>query len=426
MIEHGLSVATRSVISLLFVAVGSMLLCPALLAQTQTWDNLFNVDLHGGLSVFWNVTDRSNGENDRAAVAHGFKPLTILGTYADYPGNHKEHIGNWLKAQTTINPWNKPAFFERIIRRNIAEVGTTGTFVHDIEIDFEDDAAKVFAVPQVRAASGTADLAAFEEAYFKEWASWFWQPVAWAKEAFPGTRVGLYGPQPFRRDYWGIAGKDAKQIDGTHKNDWRMWRHIDPHVDFYVASIYVFYPAPDSVFYMAANVEENYLRTRALGDKPVYAYEWMRYHEGNPREGMRELDPYLVEAMAVLPYFSGAKGIVLWGYEPQLKPGMGRPYTMLPLYMQTLGRVGTLSQLIGRGRLVFDEPAHVSWNAKHPLVRRVEVGPAECVLMAINPWQADEAVSKVPVTCGGARHEIEMQGRHTTLVHIEGAQATRH
>lgn len=381
------------------------------------WDGLSPVNMAGGLKIFWNVTDRSKGENEREALARGFLPVTILGTYADYPGNHKEHIGRHMPKHP-VNPWDKPAFFERIIKRNIKLAGTSGTFVHDIEFDFEQDADKAWARPEVRAASGNLERAAFGEAYFKEWASWYALPLAWAKKQYPETKVGLYGAQPFRRDYWGIAGKTAKQIDGTHVNDWRLWRYIDPYVDFYVASIYVFYAAPDSVFYMAANVEENYLRTRPLGNKPVYAYEWLRYHSGNWREGNREVDPYLVEAMAIVPYFSGANAIVLWGYEPQLKPGHGRPYERLPLFMQSLARVAFLSDKIGRGKLRLDPPAHVLWKRKAPLVRVVDVAAGECVAMAINPWQGDGAEAVANVDCGGKSHRIAMKGRHTTLAHI--------
>ena len=131
--------------------------------------------------------------------------------------------------------------------------------------------------------------------------------------------VGLYGPQPFRRDYWGVAGKSAKQIYGTHLNDAKLWKYIDPHVDFYVASVYVFYDDPGSIYYIAANVEENYQRTRQYGNKPVYAYEWLRYHNSNKKLAGQELAPYLVEAMAVVPYFCGAKGVVVWGWEPGQK-----------------------------------------------------------------------------------------------------------
>jgi len=110
----------------------------------------------------------------------------------------------------------------------------------------------------------------------RQWATWFWLACKWTKEVRPDMPVGLYGPQPFRRDYWGVAGKSAQQIDGTHRSDAELWQYIDPQVDFYVASVYVFYDDPGSIYYLAANAEENYQRTRRYGNKPVYAYEWLR------------------------------------------------------------------------------------------------------------------------------------------------------
>lgn len=109
-------------------------------------------------------------------------------------------------------------------------------------------------------ASGTATEAEFAEAYFREWATWFTQPCIWAKEQRPHQPVGIYGPQPFRRDYWGIAGKDARQIDGTHARDADLWTHIDPAVDFVGASVYIFYDEPGAIYYIASNIEENVAR----------------------------------------------------------------------------------------------------------------------------------------------------------------------
>jgi hypothetical protein len=40
---------------------------------------------------------------------------------------------------------------------------------------------------------------------------------------------------------------------------------------------------PGSIYYVAANVEENDQRTRRYGNKQVYAYEWLRYHDSNKK-----------------------------------------------------------------------------------------------------------------------------------------------
>jgi hypothetical protein len=111
---------------------------------------------------------------------------------------------------------------------------------------------------------------------------------------------------------------------------------------------------------------------------------------------------------------------VLSGYEPQMKRGDGQPYETLPVYMRNLERISRRSEKIGRAKLVSDEPAHVVWKERRPLVRRLLVSEDECVALAINPWQAEGATTRADVACGKSRHSVAMQGRSTTLVHIAG------
>ncbi|MGD9669408.1 MAG: hypothetical protein AB7U75_10170 [Hyphomicrobiaceae bacterium] len=384
-----------------------------------TWAQVPPLELNAGLTAYWGVHDGTNGASDAQAYGRGFLPLTLINTYADYPNTQKESIYPFVAGRPN-NPWAKPRFFERNIRRNIAISADTGIFIHDIEFAFEEDARKAWDVEAVRRASRAGTFEAFKTAYFKEWTTWYTEPLRWAKEQRPKSKVGVYGPQAFRRDYWGISGKSAQQIDGTHAIDQVLWQYIDPHVDFYVASIYVFYNIPASVLYMASNVEENYVRTRALGDRPVHAYVWLRTHNSNKLDGNREVDSYLAEAMAIVPYFSGAKATMLFGYDPSHTSVAEPPYKLLPLFARSLARVGALSKKIAAGRLVIDAPAHVLWNARHPLVRRIETVDNECIVMAVNPWQEEAAASTTDVTCNGRTFTVEMKGRHTTLARISG------
>ncbi len=382
--------------------------------------------MRGGLKVFWNVSDRSNGANMAQALARGFEPVTLLNTFADYPGDQKQNIAHFV-GRKNKNPWKKPPYFKDIIQRNIAQrENNGGIFVNDIEIGFEQEAARAWADETARKYSGHESFSTFEAAYYQEWATWFWQPAKWTKQQYPNQPTGLYGPQAFRRDYWGISGKSAQQIDGTHANDHLLWQHIDPYIDFYVASIYVFYNQPGSVYYMAANVEENFARTRQFGNKPVYAYEWLRYHNSNKWENNRELDPYLVEAMAIIPFFSGAKGIVLWGHEVQIKSDETYPFDNLPLFVSHVKRVARLSDKIGRARLEIDTPAHVLWKSKRPLVRQMIVKEGECIVMAVNPWQSEQSESRQTIQCGTESAEVTMRGQRVTLLHINRRQLTEY
>ncbi|TIL76185.1 MAG: hypothetical protein E5Y70_02745 [Mesorhizobium sp.] len=378
--------------------------------QDSAWGNIPELSMAGDLKAYWNVIDGSKGEAAKNAYARGFEPVTILNTYADFPGGQRENITSAIGSHH-INPWQKPPFFERIIRRNIQRAAPKGIYVQDIEFPFEEDTKLAWQNHAARQASGAKSREAFDEAYFKQWAQWFWLPLKWTKESYPTARVGLYGVQPFHRS----ISPDAAQNDGTHKSDWRLWKYIEPYVDFYVASIYVFYDRPDAVLYMAANVEENYLRTRSVGEKPLYAYEWLRFHGANSALKGKELPSYLVEAMAIVPYFSGAKGVVLWGYEPQVKTGTQQPYEQLPLFVRSLSRVGALSEKLARGRLLIDRPAHEVWKSHEALIRKVMVDEDECIVMAINPWQSDDKRTTYPVQCGQLNAQISIDGRHTTL-----------
>jgi hypothetical protein len=386
------------------------------------WEQLRSVPMSGGLHVFWNVGGRDRAFNEEQAVRHGFELVDLLGTYSDYPGKQKENINTFLATNRT-NPWNKPEFFERIVKRNIAASGGKGSiFVHDIEFPFEEDIERAWADDAARAASRAKSKERFAAAYFREWATWFSLPCDWAKKRWPREPVGIYGPQPFRRDYWGLAGKSASQIDGTHRTDAELWRRIDRHVDFYIASVYVFYDDPGSVYYMASNIEENVQRTRRYGNKPLYAYEWLRYHDSNKKLAGQELAPYLAEAMAVLPFFSGARGLVVWGWEPK---GKGQYYHSLPLFINSLGRVSDLSAKMAKARLVVDEPAHVLWKEKRPLVRKLRVAADEWIVMAVNPWQNESEKKNINIQCGMRSIALTLDGRHTDIFHVQGNRVTK-
>jgi hypothetical protein len=149
---------------------------------------------------------------------------------------------------------------------------------------------------------------------------------------------------------------------------------------------------------MGANVEENVARMRSYGSKPVYAYLWLRYHDSNAKLKGQEVADYLAEAMAALPYFCGARGTVLWGWEPG---GQGPYYRCLPVFLRSLTRVAALSEQIARAEPADDAPVHAAWKARAPLVRRLRVSEAEWLVLATHPWQPESAATNVP--CAAAR-----------------------
>ncbi len=381
------------------------------------WTELRSLQFRGGLRAFWNIGAPDREQAEREAVAHGFELVDLLNTYSDYPGKSREKI-----VPDGRNPWNKPPFFERIIRRNVQDMRGLSIFVHDIEFKFGGKISDLWKDPALRAASKAKTEEEFREAYYREWASWYTLPCAWAKERFPNTPVGIYGVQPFGRDYWGFERMNLEQLMKVHAADAIFWQYIDNAVDFSISSIYCFYDHPASLYYMAANVEENHRWMRAHGNKPVFAYVWLRYHDSNKNLKGRELDDYLVEAMAVLPYFYGARGLVLWGWEPE---GKAPYYRTLPLFLRSLGRVADLSDKLGRAEMISEEPVHLLWRAKRPLVRKLRVGPAEWLVLVAYPWQPEGEEKVVPLVLGSTEYRLTVRGKHTEIYHVVEGRPTR-
>jgi hypothetical protein len=136
----------------------------------------------------------------------------------------------------------------------------------------------------------------------------------------------------------------------------------------------------------------------------------------------RELPDYLVEAAAVLPFFTGAKGVVLWGYEPK---NVGQPYHNLPVFINSLGRVADLSAKIAKAKLVIDRPARELWRDKKPLIRKFRVSKNEWILLATNPWQSQQDKIVVSTDCGSRSVKLEIRGKHTEIYHLQSSSLKR-
>ncbi|BCH15070.1 hypothetical protein [Mesorhizobium sp. L-2-11] len=396
--------------------------CPA----APRWDEVQAFRLEGGLKAYWNVYDGSGGSHVAAALCHGFLPVTIQNTFADYPGAQRENINTFLGKLNT-NPWRKPDFFERIVRRNIdlALPVAGGIYVHDIEFVFQRSALKAWVLNAI-GRRFFSSFTEFEDSYWKEWATWFVLPVKWTRERYTDAVVGIFGPQPFFKETGKIRDYSAQDFAEKHSFDLKLWKSIDPYVDFIITEAYLPDSKPDSVFYIATQIEQNYYRSEKISGKPIFAYLWLRYYGPDWRQATPLVDTFLVEAMTLVPYFSGARAVVLWGHEPSVKSGDPLPYSQLPLFTHTLARLSTVSDLIGRGRLVPGEPANVLWRERRPLVRMFDVGKEGCVALVINPWQAEDAVSSAKVECQGRAYPVAVKGRHATLAQISSGAIILH
>lgn len=112
-------------------------------ARPAPWDEIRSVPMAGYLRLFWDVGGGDVAHSREQAARHGLQIVDLLNTFSDYPGGQRENINTFVKGNPA-NPWRKPEFFERIVKRNIAAAAGTGAIlVHDIEFEFETAAAPV-------------------------------------------------------------------------------------------------------------------------------------------------------------------------------------------------------------------------------------------------------------------------------------------
>jgi hypothetical protein len=379
-----------------------------------SWDSIRKIDMKGNLKAFWNIVGGDNKANQLQAIQHGFEIASGMNSYADYPGKQKENILSYI-GEKYINPWVKPPFFEKIVKRNIKQAEHSHLFYHDLEFPLEKDVWKLWQNPNLRKLSKANNFESFVESYYQEWATWYSLPCKWSKELYPDEPIGIYGPQVFNRDYQGFF--KPLQLEQSHSSDLQLWKHIDPYVDYYASSAYIVNDSPDSIYYMAANVEQNYFRSRKFSNKPLYDFQMLKLHSLK-----KELPGYIVAAAAVIPFFTGAKGIILHGWEPKSK---GQYYHNLPFFMDSLGRVADLSVKIDRAQLIIDKPAAELWREKAPLVRKLKVSKNEWIIMAVYPWQNERERKIVTVNCGNQAVKIAISGKRTEIYHLQGNNLER-
>jgi hypothetical protein len=93
--------------------------------------------------------------------------------------------------------------------------------------------------------------------------------------------------------------------------------------------------------------------------------------------------------------------------------------------MRSLARLEPLAGKIAKAKSANDEPAHIAWKAKRPLMRKLKVSDSESLVLAAYPWQKVEETRKVSVECGGKDFELVIRGKHTEVYHIVNGTAQR-
>lgn len=210
----------------------------------------------------------------------------------------------------------------------------------------------------------------------------------------PGNKQSSYSDTPVFNTFDNIQGKawqdwstnpeglnfitsdDTGQVGGPFYNQ----------MDFMTPSAYYYYDYPhpfagEYLSYLLFQIEAN----KAWTDKPVIPFVWMRY-SFNQEISDQAIKPWMAEATAIFPFFSGADGLWLWE-----NPGLGSANIgVYEFFNRGLYRLSEYKRFFeGDFELVMETSARDYNESKAPIWRGVAKGN-ELLIAAHNPFASDE------------------------------------
>jgi hypothetical protein len=166
-----------------------------------------------------------------------------------------------------------------------------------------------------------------------------------------------------------------------------------------------------NIAYQLFQVEANVARS----EKDIMVFQWLNYTkcQANSTYGFGiNVKKHLVEAQAIMPFFSGAKGIWLWD-NPILPDSIN--YTVYETYVNALYRLSQFKDFfIGNYRLVIPKAAYHHFKDKDPIWRGVVKGN-EILIAAVNEFANEGESTELMVSFGEWSQKITLKGKQTYL-----------
>ncbi len=233
------------------------------------------------------------------------------------------------------------------------------------------------------------------------------------------TKLTSYSDSPIRNTFLNIDG-----------NSWRDWITNTDRVhfltkdsvsttaggsfyrrqDFLLPSAYYIYDYPNPyagnyLAYLLFQVEAN----RAWSPKDIVPIVWLRYTSNNIN---KPIQPWMAEATAIFPFFSGAKGLWLW--ESPGNTGTNENLANYEHFTQGLYRLSQFKDFFNGGLLHIPKSARDHFADQDPIWRGVVKGN-QILIAAHNPYAAENASTPMMLRYGNWQQDITLKGREILL-----------
>jgi hypothetical protein len=406
--------------------------------QTQiNWDVFPEFQLPFQLIYGPNIVDG----NISGPLKHGFSHISDNQYLSKIPKNQRALIYYGVAYPDANQPWelarspwgNDFSTYEKKWKNdylNLSQISGGGTeieadiFVYDIErvwrFDFEISQFKNNSIVpnQYKSLSATD----FLKAYKSDMKGLYSYAVKSFKSNGNSTanKVSSYSDTPIVNTFDNIQGKTWLDWQNnkiglnfiTTNNEGNVGSDFYKELDYITPSAYYYYDYPhpfagEYLSYLLFQIEAN----KAWSDKPIIPFVWLRYSSNSAIIDV-PIRPWMAEATAIFPFFSGADGLWLWE-NPTLKSKETGIYNY---FNKGLFRLSMFKDFFeGDYKLVIETSARDYNESKLPIWRGV-VKNNEILIAACNPFAVSENEEiNIGVSYGNWSTTISLKGYETKL-----------
>jgi hypothetical protein len=421
--------------------------------KSQNCADISGMDLSSMSQINWDATPEFNlpfeliygpnivDGNISGPLKHGFSHISDNQYLSKIPKNQRALIYYGVAYPDANQPWelarspwgNNFSVYQKKWKNdylNLSQISGGGTeieadiFVYDIErvwrFDFEISQFKNNSIVpnQYKSLSATD----FLKAYKSDMKGLYNSAVKIFKGNgnSTGNKVSSYSDTPIVNTFDNIQGKTWLDWQNnkiglnfiTTNNEGNIGSDFYKELDYLSPSAYYYYDYPhpfagEYLSYLLFQIEAN----KAWSDKPIIPFVWLRY-SSNPAIIDVPIRPWMAEATAIFPFFSGADGLWLWE-NPMLK---GKEMGIYNYFNRGLFRLSSFKNFFeGSFELVIETSARDYNESKTPIWRGV-VKDNEILIAACNPFAVSETeIVNIGVSYGNWSTIVSLKGYETKL-----------